>query len=132
MGDERNEARALTALAEHAADEGRGQDALTMLADAYRLYREFGDLYRGAIMVSRIAGVLASVGRAATAARLLSCSETLHREIGANPPWVAKLHEETLTTVCTQLDEAALAKAWEHGRALTADEAVALALDSRD
>ena len=132
MGDERNEARALTALAEHAADEGRGQDALTMLADAYRLYREFGDLYRGAIMVSRIAGVLASVGRAATAARLLSCSETLHGEIGANPPWVAKLHEETLTTVCTQLDEAALAKAWEHGRALTADEAVALALDSRD
>jgi predicted ATPase len=131
-GDERNEARALIALADHAVDEGRGQEALTMQMDAYRLYREFGDLYRAAITVSRIAGVLATVGRAATAARLLSCSETLHGEIGANPPWVARMHEETLTTIRTQLDEAALIEAWEQGRALTADEAVALALDSPD
>ena len=130
MGDERNEARALTGLADYAVDEGRGQDALTMLTDAYRLYREFGDLYRGAITVCRIAGVLAFVGRAATAARLLSCSETLHGEIGANPPWVARMHEETLTTIRTQLDEVAFAEAWEQGRALTADEAVALALES--
>jgi len=132
MGDERNEARALTGLADYAVDEGRGQDALTMLTDAYRLYREFGDLYRGAITVCRIAGVLAFVGRAATAARLLSCSETLHGEIGANPPWVARMHEETLTTIRTQLDEVAFAEAWEQGRALTADEAVALALHSMD
>jgi predicted ATPase len=132
LGDERNEARALTALAEHAVDEGRGLEALAMLADAYRLYREFGDLYRGAIIVSRIAAVLASVGRAATAARLLSCSETLHEEIGANPPWVARMHEETLGTIRTQLDEAAFTEAWEQGRALTADAAVGLALDSQD
>ena len=32
----------------------------------------------------------------------------------------------------TQLDEAAFAEAWEQGQALTADEAVALALDSLD
>ena len=132
MGDERNEARALTVLADHAVDEGRGQGALTMLTDAYRLYREVGDLYRGAIIVSRIAGVLASMGRAATAARLLSCSETLHSEIGANPPWVARIHEEALTTIRAQLDESAFTEAWEQGQALTADEAVALAVASMD
>ena len=103
-----------------------------MLTDAYRLYREFGDLYRAAITVCRFAGVLASVGRGATAARLLSCSETLHAEIGANPPWVASMHEETLTSIRMQLDEADFVQAWEQGRTLTADEAVALALDSFD
>ena len=46
------------------------------------------------------------------------------------PPWAAKINEETLTTIRTQLDEAAFAEAWEQGRALTLDEAVALALES--
>jgi hypothetical protein len=42
------------------------------------------------------------------------------------------MNEETLTTIRTQLDEPTLVEAWEQGRALTADEAVALALDSLD
>jgi len=40
------------------------------------------------------------------------------------------MNEETLTAIRTQLDEAAFAEAWEQGRALTTDEAVALALNS--
>ncbi len=40
------------------------------------------------------------------------------------------MKEEALATIRTQLDEAAVAEAWEQGRALTVDEAVALALDS--
>ena len=50
--------------------------------------------------------------------------------IGARPPWLARMNEETLTAVREQLGEAAVAEAWEQGRALTVDEAVALALDS--
>jgi hypothetical protein len=38
--------------------------------------------------------------------------------------------DEMLGTIRAQLDAAAFAEAWEHGRTLTADEAVALALDS--
>ena len=42
------------------------------------------------------------------------------------------MNEPTLNGIRAQLDEAAFAKAWEQGRALTADEAVALARDSLD
>lgn len=44
-------------------------------------------------------------------------------------PRVARMNEKTLTTIRTELDEAGLAEAWEQGRALTLDQAVALALN---
>ena len=53
-------------------------------------------------------------------------------DIGASPPSLTKINEKTLEPIHAQLDEAAFADAWEQGRALTADEAVALALDSLD
>ena len=40
--------------------------------------------------------------------------------------------DKALTAIGHQLDEAAFAAAWEQGRSLTADEAVALALDALD
>ncbi|MDH4177166.1 MAG: hypothetical protein OEW31_11820 [Thermoleophilia bacterium] len=40
------------------------------------------------------------------------------------------MNEEALTAIRAQLDDDALAEAWEEGQALTLDEAVALALDS--
>ena len=42
--------------------------------------------------------------------------------------WLKRGNDEALNLIRAQLDEAALAGAWEHGRTLTADEAVALAL----
>jgi hypothetical protein len=48
------------------------------------------------------------------------------------PPHVAKIRDQTLAVFRRQLDEAAFAAAWEEGRTLTADEAVALALGSVD
>jgi hypothetical protein len=42
--------------------------------------------------------------------------------------WLERITERALAAVHTHLDEAALAEAWERGRALSADEAVALAL----
>jgi hypothetical protein len=52
-------------------------------------------------------------------------------EIGVGTEtWFAKMNDETLDAVRAQLDDADIAEAWEQGRALTADEAVALALES--
>lgn len=65
-----------------------------------------------------------------TAVRLISCFEALREEIGGGEAWVARMNEETLATIRTQLDEAAFTDAWKQGQALTADEAVALALQS--
>jgi hypothetical protein len=51
-------------------------------------------------------------------------------ELSSSEDWMERTNEETLSSIRTQLDEAAFAEAWEQGRKLTADEAVALALDS--
>jgi len=40
------------------------------------------------------------------------------------------MNEQTLSTIHARLDESAFAESWEQGRALTIDEAVALALES--
>ncbi len=45
-------------------------------------------------------------------------------------PWVMNMNSETLAMIRPQLDDAVLAEEWERGRGLSAEEAVALALDS--
>jgi len=112
--------------------EGRVEDAFPMLEEAYRIHRDLGD--RQSIMtdLSRFASALAATGRVERAARLLSSAEALREEIGSDVRWIGKMNERTLTAIRAQLDEAASAEAWEQGRKLTADEAVALALDSMD
>lgn len=95
------------------------------------MFRELGQLSEIAINLIRFARLLALEGRAETAARLLSRSEALYEEIGASMTWwLLETKETTLTTIRTQLDDAALAEEWRQGQALTVDEAVALALDS--
>ena len=76
---------------------------------------------------SRVAYVLARAGRIAGAAQLLSYSEALTEEIGAIQPWVVELNDETRALVREQLGEAAYAEAYEQGRSLTADDAIAFA-----
>jgi predicted ATPase len=131
LGNEHIEASTLSALAMIAVDEGRVHDAISMLREGHRIDRDLEDPIGIARGLCRVARVLASVERAETAVRLLSSSEALHKELGARiRPWLAQMNEETLTAVRAQLDEAAFAEAWAEGGVLTADEAVALALDS--
>jgi hypothetical protein len=79
-----------------------------------------------------IARVSSVVGRVETAAQLISCFEALHDEIGGGEAWVARMNEQTLSTIHAQLDEAAFAEAWEQGRVLTLEQAVTLALTTLD
>jgi predicted ATPase/class 3 adenylate cyclase len=131
QSDDRVVAYALDQLASYARDEGRFEDALAMLAESLRIRRDLGDPVAIAENLGRVARTVAVAGRAGTAALLLSSSEALREEIGsASVPSVAKMNDETLIAIRTQLDEAAFTEAWEAGRVLTLDEAVALALDS--
>jgi tetratricopeptide (TPR) repeat protein len=131
LRNEQIEASTLGELATCAVAEGRLDDAVSMARESLRIYSDLGDPHGVAIELRRCAGVLALKDEGVTAARLLSSAETLHQEIGGTMPWVARMREEALATIRTQLDEAALAEAWKRGRTLTAEEAVALALDSR-
>ena len=129
-GNDRIEASTLGALAMIALDEGRVEDANSMLKTSLRIHDELGDLLDTAVDLCRFAGVLARQGRAAPAACLLSSFETQGTGIGVRRSSVAELNEQTLAAIRAQLDDDALAEAWEHGRKLTIDEAVAFALDS--
>jgi hypothetical protein len=101
-----------------------------MLKESHRILRELNDLLLIAASVGRFASVLALAGRAATATQVLSSSTALMEEIGARPPWFTRISRNTLAALHTQLDDAVFAQAWERGLTMTADEAVALALDS--
>ena len=100
-----------------------------MLEESHRLHRELGDPVQSALDVLRFAALIATQGRAESAARVMSSSDALAKEIGYDlRGWDPEFFEATLTTIRDQLDEATFAEAWEEGRTLTADEAVALAL----
>ena len=130
--DEYIQGISLSQLADIAADEGRFEDATAMLTESFRILCELNDLLQVATAVGRFASILAPAGRAAAAARVLSSATALFAEIGASPASFAKINDKTLASIHAQLDEAGFAEAWEQGRALNADEAVALALESLD
>jgi predicted ATPase len=131
QGNERIEAAALAQLAIFARDEGRLEEASSMLKAAIRIEHGQGAVLDCAVDLGRLASVLARGRSAGVAARLLSSSEALTEGLGASVAWWAgRRNEETRATIRAQLDEVAFATAWEQGRALTVDEAVALALDS--
>jgi predicted ATPase len=128
--DKHVQVHALEALAIDAAAEGRVEEAAMMLEEAYELNRELGDRFREAIIVCRFARVLAFAGRPEAAARTLATGETLYEQMGASPMgWLKRGNDEALALIRARLDDAAFLEAWEQGRKLTADEAVALALD---
>jgi predicted ATPase/class 3 adenylate cyclase len=130
--NERMEASTLGMLSDYARREGRMSDALAMLRASLRIHRNVGDLLDTAVDLCRFAAVLATEGSARTAARLLSSFEALGDRVGGRRSMVREMNDETLAAIHRQLDEAAFAEAWEQGRKLTGDEAVALALDEPD
>jgi predicted ATPase/class 3 adenylate cyclase len=132
LGNRRIVARALAQLAVVAVDQGRVDDAFAMLEEAARIDREVGEMVELAVDLSRFAHALAATDRARAAATLLSSSEAFRAEIGATfLPWAVKMNARTLAAIRSQIDEAAFAEAWEQGRALSVDQAVAMALDRR-
>jgi predicted ATPase len=125
------EAATLGALGEYDLDEGRIRDGVSMVKEACAIHRELGDQFNVATGLCRFAHALVVAGRPETALKLLSCSEAIHEDLGTRPlPWLAAYNEKTLRKIRAQFDGAAFAEAWEEGRKLTADEGVALALES--
>jgi predicted ATPase/class 3 adenylate cyclase len=121
---------ALESLAHVAAPEGRLGEAAMLLAEAWEINRRLGDRFREAVIVCRFARVLAFAGRAETAASVLASSETLYEAMGASPmAWLRRDNEEAWTRIRAKLDQPAFDEACEAGRTLTADQAVALALE---
>jgi len=129
LNNERLEAMSLDGLSGYARDEGRVEDAFSMNRESLRYWRDLGDVQHELDSLSRFAATHSVAGDAELAARLLSSSLALHEEMGLSVPlYQAGRNEATLARIRGLLDDAAFAEAWEQGRALTIDEAVALAL----
>jgi len=129
--DDLLEGTALSNLADYAAEEGRLEEAVSLLSESQRILRSVDDRLMTTAAGCRLARVFALAGRATTATRVLSSAAVRLDEIGARPPWLAKINDQTLSAIRTQLDEATFAEAWKQGEALTLDEAFALALAER-
>jgi predicted ATPase/class 3 adenylate cyclase len=130
LGSKRIEAYSLCNLAMHALHERRFQDALTLLKESLRIHRDRAVAWDIAEDLQRFGRVLAAAGRAETAARLLSSGEAQLEEAGYRRARDIVGCEEAIADIRAHLDEAAIGHAWQEGRKLTVEEAVALALDS--
>ena len=130
LSNVRVEAGTLSALASHALDEARVDDALALLRDGLALHREIGDSTELTLDVCRASRAAAACGRGELAARLLASADRAYEELGAGaPPWAAAEREHALVGIRSLLDDAAIAESIAEGRELTLDEAAALALE---
>jgi predicted ATPase len=128
-GDRSLEARALGTFAVFASDEGRHTEALDLLQEAYRIGCEFGDPSETAMDLIRFGRALAMAERPKAAVQLLACAEARREEIGmVIQPYVIEYWNEAEARARARLDEAAFVEAWEQGRRLSPDDAVAIAL----
>jgi non-specific serine/threonine protein kinase len=127
-GNRLTEAATLGQLArQYAIPERRLDDAAEMIGQAARIHREIGDQWGPALDIGTLARILAAKGDAGTAVQLLGCEHGLEEEMEFSEPWFTEFNAETQAAVRDRLGEAAFAEAWDRGRTLTADEAVALA-----
>jgi len=123
------EATTLGALGEYALDDGRIDAAVSMLAESTRITTELGERLEAAVNIGRFARALAVRGHAREAAMLLACSDALHEQLGARSTWLDPSNEMTMAAIRARLDEAALGRALQEGRGMSADDAVRLALE---
>jgi predicted ATPase/class 3 adenylate cyclase len=112
--------------------EGRVLEASQLLKESLRIKRELGERIETATGLCHAASILAVRGRTDVATRLISCFEAISEEIGGSYLWVTRMNEGTLLIIRGQLDATAFDIAWQQGSKLTADEAIALALDALD
>jgi hypothetical protein len=108
--------------------ERRFDDALSLLNEAYAIHRALGERIEIGNVLSSLANVLALAGRMEKATRLLARSTALYEEFGTQQVWASDRDAETLELLHAQAGDPAFELAWEEGRELTIDEAVALAL----
>jgi DNA-binding CsgD family transcriptional regulator len=97
-------------------------------AESLTLCQEIGDRVGILACLEGIASVAAVRGRAAWAARLLGAAAALRAAIGVRVAATDQPRSERiLATVRGQIDSAAFSAAWEAGRVLSIDGAIALA-----
>lgn len=129
LGDRLAAAAEIANLADLAAEQGNHLEALTRLREALTTAREVGSTYLILNLLPSFATVAAAVGAWEAAARLLGATDAMIEESGLQPDpgaWQPALDAAAVS------HGPRFAHLRAEGRALSRDEAIALALETAD
>ena len=129
VGDDREIGAASRSLAAAMIELGEVGQATSLLAESLALARELGEPHGIAVCLDTFAGLAATGGEVERAATLFGASDAVRASIGAQrQPDHQILYERWLARTLADLDTNAYSTHYEDGRALTLEEACALAL----
>ncbi len=129
VGDDREIGAASRSLAAAMIELGDNAQATSLLAESLALARELGEPHGIAVCLDTFAGLAATAGEVDRAATLFGASDAARASIGAKrQPDQQILYDRWLARTLAHLDAKTYATQYENGRALTLDEACALAL----
>ncbi len=132
IGNPMIEAVSLGALATLAAEDGRFEEAFARIREHLPIAYALGN-YETATALVRVAWVLWPAARAIDSARVLGSANAMFEEMGITGNfWGFAKARQIEAALREALDETEFEQAWTDGRALTPDEAVALAFDALD
>jgi non-specific serine/threonine protein kinase len=127
-GDDREIGAASRSLAAAKIELGDAAQARSLLAESLTLARELGEPHGVAVCLETFAGLAATSGEVGRAATLFGASDAVRASIGAQrQPDHQILYDRWLARTLAVLDTNSYATHYEDGRALTLDEACALA-----
>jgi predicted ATPase/DNA-binding CsgD family transcriptional regulator len=119
-------ALSLNNLAEAVRDQGDLSRAASLFQESLALRAEQGDRAGIAESIAGLAVVSARAGLNEPAVRLFAAADTLRNEIGVPlPPGDREKIEKTLTSLRAQLNASDFNAAWEAGRSMTPESAIA-------
>jgi hypothetical protein len=108
---------------------GEAEQAASLLAESLGLARELGEPHGIAVSLETFAGLAAAGGEFERAATLFGTSDAVRATIGAQrQPDQQILYDRWLARTLAGLDTKTYSTRYEDGRALSLDEACALAL----
>jgi tetratricopeptide (TPR) repeat protein len=133
VGGLSSEAEALTMLAEAVRLEGAYDQALHHHVTALRLRRDLGQPGMAYNNLVGLASIAQAIGYFEAAATLLGAEDTYRRFIGHVGEWSWVLpREQEQQALREQVGDARFRELWEAGKALSIEQAIAVALDLAD
>jgi hypothetical protein len=110
--------------------QGDFASARTLYQESLTILRELGNRGRIAYTLKELGSVVAALGSPLRAARIWAAAERLREEIGSLPPSGRPRGDPSVDAARAAVGEdAAFDRAWQEGRTLTLEQAIALTRD---
>jgi predicted ATPase/transcriptional regulator with XRE-family HTH domain len=133
IGDKLGVTGVLDHLGTIAFDEGDYASARALFEESLNIRREIGAKVVTASSLARLGQLAVRVGEALRGTRLLGATAALRETVTRRPgPYAQRMYEDGVANARDQLGQEAFEQAWEEGRAMSLDEAIAYATGGED